>query len=337
MIYTFKAGEVNVMIKKAMWLGLIVCLLCQCSIKKIALRSVANALTAPGGGEVFSADNDPELVGDALPFAIKLYESLLAMLPDHQGLQLMTGSLYVMYANAFIYVPASMLSTEEYSRQEFMYARAKNLYLRGRNILLNGLDKRHKGFLKELQQRNFKTALAKFKKEEIDVLYWTAAGWLGAYAIDPFDSELGLSLPQAEALIHKVHELDNHYENGTIHDFYVTYYGSLPDYMGGSFEKARHHFQLAIDQGNGKATSPYLSLATSVSVSEQNLAEFKELLNKVVQFDANTDIKNRLLHTLNIRKANWLLAHADKFFLIEENEAAGRSIEETNQSKEDQP
>ena len=111
-----------------------------CSIKKMAMKQVANALTAPGGSTVFTGDNDPEFVGDALPFAIKMYESLLASIPQHQGLQLRTGSLYVMYANAFLHTPAEMLVDEEYEKQEFLLKRAKNLYLRGRDILLEALD-----------------------------------------------------------------------------------------------------------------------------------------------------------------------------------------------------
>jgi len=50
-------------------------LLSGCSIKKMAMNMVGNALTGDGG-TVFLSDNDPELVGDALPFAIKMYESL---------------------------------------------------------------------------------------------------------------------------------------------------------------------------------------------------------------------------------------------------------------------
>jgi hypothetical protein len=67
-----------------------------CSIEKLALNKAADMLSASSGNDVFTRDNDPELVGDALPFAIKFYESLLASVPNHQGLRLRTGSLYVM-------------------------------------------------------------------------------------------------------------------------------------------------------------------------------------------------------------------------------------------------
>jgi hypothetical protein len=73
-----------------------------CSLKKMAMNTVADTLAAPDGGTVFTGDNDPELVGDALPFAIKMYETIMASIPRHRGLRLRTGSIYIMYANAFL-------------------------------------------------------------------------------------------------------------------------------------------------------------------------------------------------------------------------------------------
>jgi predicted anti-sigma-YlaC factor YlaD len=291
-----------------------------CSLKKMAMNEVADILASPGGSTVFTGDNDPELVGDALPFAIKMYESLLESLPVHRGLQLRTGSIYIVYANAFLQTPASMLTEDEYKKQEFLLQRAKNLYLRGRNILLNALDREYPGFKKNLNDQNYEIAFKSLKKEDTDFLYWAAAGWLGAFAIDPFDMKLGITLPRAKAMMEKVMELDDQFGNGSIHDFYTLYYGSMPDYMGGDFKKARYHFKKAVKMSEGKLTSPYLSLATSVSIKEQNVEEFKSLLNKVLEIDPDLDNNNRLLNTLNIRKARWYLEHIDDFFLLEDEE-----------------
>ncbi len=286
-----------------------------CSINKLAMNKVANILSAPEGGTVFTGDNDPELVGAALPFAIKMYESLMVSIPHHEGLKLKTGSIYVMYANAFIHTPASMLTEEEYKKQEFMFKRAKNLYLRGRDILLDALDQKHKGFREHLHKKEYSRALAGMTKEDVPMLYWAAAGWLGAFAIEPFDMKLGLTVPQAAALMERVLELEPDFGNGAIHEFYVLYYGSMPDYMGGDFTKARQHFTLAKEASGGKSTSAYVSLATTVSVQEQNLKEFTTLLKQVLKMDPDSDPDNRLIHTLNHRKARWLLDHLGDFFL----------------------
>lgn len=288
-----------------------------CSIKKLAMNQVANALTGPGGSTVFTGDNDPEFVGDALPFTIKMYESLLASNPKHQGLIEYTGSLYVMYANAYLYTPASMMTDERMDEQEFLFQRAKNLYLRGRNILLDGLDRKYPGFRAKLDGRKFKEATDMAQAEDIELLYWAGAGWMGAFAIDPFDMKLGITLPGAEALMKRVLEINPNYGAGSIHDFYVLYYGSMPDYMGGSYEKARKHFKMAVEASGGKSTSPYLSLATTVSVQDQNREEFIRLLKKVLEIDPDSDPENRLLNILNLRKARWLMEHIDDFFVPE--------------------
>ncbi len=285
-----------------------------CSLRRLALNGVANALTG-GSSTVFTGDNDPELVGDALPFAIKMYESLLAANPRHQGLRLQTGSLYIMYANAFLQTPASMLPEEEYQAQEFSYARAKNLYLRGRDILLDLLEMKYPGFRRKLDGKNYAAALAASGRRDAPLLYWAGAGWLGGYAIDPFDLDLGMTMPAAAALIERAYELDPDYSAGALHEFYILYYGSLPEYMGGSLKKAREHFAKALAASGGRSATPYISLATTAAVKEQNYSEFRELLGKALAVDPEADPETRLVGVLNRRKARWLLEHADDFFV----------------------
>ncbi|MCK5056961.1 MAG: TRAP transporter TatT component family protein [Candidatus Aminicenantes bacterium] len=293
-----------------------------CSIKKMAIKQVANALTAPGGSTVFTGDNDPELVGDALPFAIKMYESLLVSAPNHRGLQLVTGSLYVMYANAFLQTPAGMLTEDEYEEQEFLLKRAKNLFIRGRDILLKALDKKHPGFLKQIHGKKYKEAVRPMKHDDIELLYWAGAGWMGAFSIDPFDMEIGITLPRAAALMDKVMVLNPNYGDGAIHDFFILYYGSLPEYMGGNLKLAREHFEKAEKLSQGKSGSSYISLATTVSVKNQDHEEFSKLLKKVLEIDPEADPDNRLINTLNRRKALWLLDHIGDYFLLDDEDEA---------------
>jgi predicted anti-sigma-YlaC factor YlaD len=58
-----------------------------------------------------------------------------------------------------------------------------------------------------------------------------------------------------------------------------------------------------------------MALATTVCVNEQNAAEFKDLLGRVLAFDPDSSPANRLVNILNQRKARWLLAHIDDFFI----------------------
>jgi len=289
-----------------------------CSIQKLALNTAAGMLSSPSGNDVFAQDNDPELVGDALPFAIKLYESLLAAVPEHQGLRLRTGSLYIMYANAFLQSPADMMPKEETKQKDFLLQRAKNLYLRGRDILLVGLEKKNPLLRTQLKERHFQQALAKYDLQDAPTLYWAAAGWVAAFAIDPLDMTLGITLPQAAAIMERAAQLDPQFAPASVDNFYILYYGSIPDYMGGDLHKARDYFQKAVAGSGSRDTSAFLSLAVTVSEKEQNLAEFKSLLQKVLDFNPDTAPETRLINILNQRKARWLLEHVEDFFLMDE-------------------
>ena len=307
------AGKVNA---AAAGIGLVALLsLGSCSLEKVAMKKVAGMLSGSSSADVFSSDNDPDFVGEALPFAVKLYESLLGSIPEHAGLRLRTGSLYIMYANAFVQTPADMTPRRELETKEFLLARAKNLYLRGRDILFVGLEKRNPLIRKQLKERKYKEAMAPFKKEDVSLLYWTAVGWVAAFSVNPFDMTLGQTLPQTAAMMVRVAELDPGFNQGALHVFYVSYYGSLPDYMGGDAAKAREHFAKAQAIAGKKDTSALMALATTVSVKEQNAGEFKKLLGQVLEFDPDKSPENRLVNILNQRKARWFLAHVDDFFI----------------------
>lgn len=286
-----------------------------CSIEKLAMKKAAGMLAGPGSADVFSSDNDPDFVAAALPFAIKLYETFLASLPRHDGLRLRTGSLYIMYANAFVETPAEMTPRSRIEEKEYLLARAKNLYLRGRDMLFVSLERKNPAIRRQLKARQYREAMAPFGKPDAPLLYWTALGWLAAYAADPFDMTLGQTVPQTRAMIERIEALEPDYGHGALDSFYVGYYGSLPGYLGGDLDKARAHFAIAQERLAKTDTSPLMALATTVSVKDQNAAEFKDLLGRVLAFDPDSSPSTRLVNILNQRKARWLLAHIDDYFI----------------------
>ena len=69
-----------------------------CSIQRFAVNKVGDALA--GGGGTYAADDDPELVRAAIPFSLKLIESLLESSPRHEGLLLTAASGFTQYSSA---------------------------------------------------------------------------------------------------------------------------------------------------------------------------------------------------------------------------------------------
>jgi predicted anti-sigma-YlaC factor YlaD len=282
----------------------------------MAIRAVSNALTGEGSGTVFTGDSDPELVGDALPFAIKIYETLLAANPEHQGLILTTGSLFIMYANAFVQGPAEFLPVTEYERRQAALERAKKLYLRGAEILYGGLDKKYSGFTgASSQDGTLEPYLARMKKADVPLLYWTAAGYLSAYSLDPFDLTLGRWVPDLMFLIDRAYALDPDFNHGALDEFYVLALSSLPESMGGDKTRVHGHFEKALEKSRGLLAGPYVAYAQTVSIPAQDYDGFKAYLEKALAVDINADPGSRLMNIISRRKAQNLLDTAADYFI----------------------
>ena len=88
-------------------------------------------------GRVFAEDSDPELVREAIPFALKTTEALLAESPEHDGLLLTACKGFTQYAYAFVETDAELIENTDYRRATELSERALNLYLRARDAKLS--------------------------------------------------------------------------------------------------------------------------------------------------------------------------------------------------------
>jgi predicted anti-sigma-YlaC factor YlaD len=280
----------------------------------MAMRGVANAMGSPGGGSAFAKDNDPELVRDALPFALKTYESVLAASPKNARLHLATGSAFIQYTYAFVHADADMLAKQDYERAATLRQRAGRLYLRGRDYVLRGLELNHPGAKARLQTDRA-ALLREMKKPDVEYLYWLGAGWGGFIASDIMDMQRVSELVIVEDLMRRALELDETFNHGAIHQFFITYEGSRSEAMGGSPERARRHFDRAVELTGGKMAGPYVALAASVAVRAQDVKQFQALLNDALAVDAEAVPEWRLVNVLARNKAQWLLDHGDELFV----------------------
>ena len=284
-----------------------------CSIRKYAVNKLADALAQ--SGNTFASDDDPDLIKDAVPFSLKLMESLLAETPRHRGLLSASASGFTQYAFAFVQQEADELEERDLAAASAMRARAKRLYMRARSYGLRGLEVKHSGFEKHLRESP-KTAVRRAGQADVPLLYWTAAAWASAISLSKDNPDLVAQIPAMEALIDRALQLEENYAQGAIHSFLITYEMSRQGAPGDPASRSRQHFDRALALSGGRQASPFVSLAEAVCVQKQNVKEFELLLNRALAINPGDNPEFRLVNLIMQRRARWLLSRKEELFLI---------------------
>jgi len=290
-----------------------------CSIRKMVAGKIGDAIAE--GGSVYTTDDDPELVRDAIPFGLKTIESLLQIVPRHQGLLLAACQGFAQYAYAFVAADAEALEDANRQAAQAAHERALKLYLRARDYGLRGLEVRHRGIAERLRL-DPEAAVAKLDRRDLPMLFWTAGAWGSAIASGLDHPELVADLGAVNAMMRRSLAIDEGYMDGAIHEAMIVV-ESVPEFMGGSPERAREHFRRAIALSDSNNATPYLLLASSVSVAQQNRGEFERLLNRALAIDPDARPESRLETLVGQERARRLLAREDDLFLEADTEEDG--------------
>ncbi len=286
-------------------------LLTGCSVRGLAVRALGNALA--GAGDVFASDEDPELVREAIPFALKTMEALLAEQPENRELLLAACSGFVQYAYGFVETDALLTEPDDYAGAQSLYARALGLYLRGREYCLRSLELAVPGVRAALG-REPQAAIAGLGSAEVPLLYWTGAAWGAAIGVGADRPDLVADVPAIKALIDRSLELDEDWNRGAAHAAMIAL-EALPADMGGSPERAREHFARALELDGGRKAGTYVTLATTVVVAEQDASEFQELLSLALAVDPDAEPAARVENLIAQKRARFLLEHTGDYFL----------------------
>jgi len=283
-----------------------------CSIKSMAINTIGETFSE--GASVFASDEDPELVRDALPFSLKMMELLLESSPDNSGLLLSACSGFTQYAIAFIASDAEIaeLGDYDYAAADSFKLRARQFHVRAREYCLRLVELNYPGVTQRLQLEPVE-AVQEFGADDIENMYWLGASWGMAIVLGLDDMSLVADLPVVRALMVRALELDEDYNRGALHGALVTV-ESVPEILGGSAERAREHFERAVELSEGLDASPFVSLAVGVSLAEQNKQEFRSLLESALAIDPDEEKSIRLLNIVSQRRATFLLDQIDELF-----------------------
>lgn len=275
-------------------------------------RRVADRLGASlaEGDGLFAAEDDPDLVREASPAALKALEALLARSPSNPRLLLAASSGFLQYAHAFLQEEADYEASPE--RAARLRERAKRLYLRARNYGMRGLEAALPGFSAQFREGP-EAALARAGAAQAPLLYATGASWAAAFALDLGDADLALDQTRIEALMRRALALDPGWDGGAVHEFFVAWEGAHAQ-VGGSYAAARDHFREALRRSGGRRASLFVTLAEAVSLPAQDPGEFERVLHSALDLDPDADPPHRLATLLAQRRARWLLGRKAELF-----------------------
>jgi predicted anti-sigma-YlaC factor YlaD len=298
-------------LSRAMVALLAMALLPACSVKGLAVNALGNALAQ--GGSSYARDEDPELVWEAVPFGLKTVEGLIDEAPRHKGLLFAAASGFVQYGYGHVQQEADFIEATDLARATEMRTRARRLYLRSLAYGFRGLEVDFPG-LRDRLRKEGAPALARTRKEHVPLLYFTGLAWFAAISVSKDDSELTADQAQAEALMRRALVLDESYDRGALHDFFISWEGR-GESVGGSFVRAREHLDRAQQLASGRRVSAYVNYAETVSVARQDKPEFERLLRQALEIDPDAVPDMRLPSLVYQKRARWLLRRADELFV----------------------
>ncbi len=308
--HTLTSNRNHVFLATIILLALSLC--AGCSLRRMAIDRIGDALSK--GGATYASDNDPELIKDAIPFSLKLLESFLEETPRHKGLLLAACRGFTQYGYGFVQQEADESEEKDVEKAVEMRARARRLYLRARNYGLRGLELIQPGF-EGMVRSNPRKSVEAFKPGDVPFIYWTAVSWAAAISVTKDNADLIADLPVIEALVDRAMELDEAFDSGAIHSFLIAYDMGRETVPGDPEQRARSHFNRAMELSEGQLCGPFVALAESVSLPNQNREEFKDLLEQALKIDSDARPEWRLANLLMQRRARWLLKRMDKLFI----------------------
>ena len=181
--------------------------------------------------------NDPETVRAGAPSYLILIDSLIAGDPEDSELLLTGARLYSAYAGVFV---------SDTSRKKRLATKALDYARRATcqdlENVCNALDYR---------AADFTPVLADTNKDDVPVLYTLASAWLGWMQASGDDWNAVADLPKVTAILMRVEQLNEAYDNGGVHTYLGVLNSQLPPALGGKPEIGQSHFEKALKLSNG--------------------------------------------------------------------------------------
>jgi hypothetical protein len=205
---------------------------------------------------------------------------------------------------------------EDLERANRMRERSRRLYLRARDYGMRAFQLAYPGIAPKLESHP-ETALTAIRARDVPLLYWNAASLGLAISVSRNDAEMLSRVPEVEALLNRALELDEEWQQGTLHEFRIVLETAKPA-GAPDVPLLKKNFDRALELSGGDRASVFITWAEAISVRTQNRREFRTMLEKALAVNPAKVREWRLLNEVSHRRARWLLSRADELFLEEE-------------------
>jgi len=243
--------------------------------------------------------DDPELVRDGAPAYLLMLDSFVASSPDNQAALSAAANLYSAYGVIFVDDPN----------------RARKLTLRARSYGQRTLclaDKRACDIW-ELSFDDFVVVLEVLNKKDVAALYTFGVSWIAYIKAHSEDWGALARLPQVQATMMRVQEIDPQYEQSNVEHFLALLNTIRPPALGGDFEAGIAHYQRAMFLSGGKDLSIKVDCARYYARTLYDRELHDRILNEVLLADPVYE-GFTLFNTLAQKEAQELLDSADDYF-----------------------
>jgi hypothetical protein len=244
-------------------------------------------------------NNDLATVEDGAPAYLLMVDSLLYREPDNESLLRGASNIYTSYTSVFVKDQA----------------RAKKLTEKALSYSLRAICVRRSktcGF-REVNFQEFKNTLLSLEKKDVPDLFTLGSAWATWIQTHREDWNAVAEISRVEAIMQRVIELDELYQDGGAHLYLGVLATFIPPALGGKPDVGRKHFERALEISKDKNLMVKVLYAQHYArlVFDRELHD--RLLNEVLE--AKTDVPGYTLsNTLAQQRARELLKSGKDYF-----------------------
>jgi hypothetical protein len=233
------------------------------------------------------------------PSYLLMIDSLLHGDPNNESLLRSAATLYAAYTGAFV---KDTLRAQKLTDKSLRYA-------------LRALCVRHPDTcsLREVRFETFANIINEMDRKDVPTLYALGTAWAGWIQAHREDLNAIAEISRVEAIMERVVELDESYQDGSAHLHLGVIATLLPPALGGRPEVGRNHFERAIEISGGNNLMAKVIYARQYARLLFDRELHDRLLREVMEADPNVP-GFVLINNLAQQQAQELLDSAEDYF-----------------------